>query len=333
MIIYDIIAINILGSRFQKQYFQCHKLSLVAAVLLLMVQIFIDYKRPLTQQILDGHTTYKISQALHIQNKRRQRMGQECSKIHPIGIKQQKRYHKQLMVDDKHRIAYCYIPKAGSSHWRRTLTKFKYPHLKQSYIHIMYNNHSGYLGHSRFNETMRTYIMNYYFKFTFVRNPYSRLYSAYVDKLCQHRPHDINYQKIYGTEIMKRYRPNASAIEKQTGWTVTFEEFLRYVTDGLHEGRMMDHHWETYEHLCNPCKINYDFIGDIESQNNEESNALLHIIGADIAVFPSGRNKTKKEKLRDAYSKIPQYVIERVKEEFKNDFKLFGYDINTFDSL
>ena len=78
-------------------------------------------------------------------------------------------------------------------------------------------------------------------------------------------------------KIIAKYRPNATDTEKKTGWTVTFEEFLRYVTDGLREGivkRYWDH-WDTYEQLCNPCQVKYDFIGDIESENNKESNALL----------------------------------------------------------
>ena len=131
--------------------------------------------------------------------------------------------------------------------------------------------------------------------------------------------------------ILRMYHKNATKAMLWTGTGVTFEEFLRYVTDQLRNRNWMDEHWNTYVDLCSPCQVQYDYIGKIESQNSE-TNALLHIIGADAVIpkFPEAYNNTGDTygHLREIYKTVPQSVIDQVKLQYKDDFQLFSYDTN-----
>ena len=52
----------------------------------------------------------------------------------------------------------------------------------------------------------------------------------------------------------------------ETGEDVTFEEFVQYVLQQADVGQdRLDSHWRPQYNLCQPCHINYDFIGHYET--------------------------------------------------------------------
>lgn len=94
--------------------------------------------------------------------------------------------------------------------------------------------------------------------FIFVRDPYQRLLSAYVNKFLS--PNAF-YWGSFGKQIIADYRPGASRQAKKCGHDVTFSEFLRYVS----ESSDSDPHWTSVHRLCSPCHYAYKFIGKAES--------------------------------------------------------------------
>ena len=42
---------------------------------------------------------------------------------------------------------------------------------------------------------------------------------------------------------------------------ISFQEFITYVANRILDGKNVDEHIDTYEHLCQPCVINYAFLG------------------------------------------------------------------------
>jgi hypothetical protein len=100
-------------------------------------------------------------------------------------------------------------------------------------------------------------------KFMFVRDPYSRVLSGYVDKLfC---PNEAYQKTSLGAFIVSEIREDASSLSLHCGHDVTFPEFVKYII--LSEKRRIyrDRHFTPmYEH-CRPCQIPYDFIGKFES--------------------------------------------------------------------
>lgn len=105
------------------------------------------------------------------------------------------------------------------------------------------------------------------FTYMFVREPYGRLFSFYVDKLMASNPY---YWKVVGIQITKnRLIPN------KCGHDVTFSEFIKYAVSTLSTGKDVDPHWVEMEKNCRTCDILYDYIGKMETfaQNADE---ILH---------------------------------------------------------
>ena len=77
------------------------------------------------------------------------------------------------------------------------------------------------------------------------RDPYSRLFSAFIDKLFL----PINYPLAVG--IVQRQRKNNSSCANN----LTFEEFLIDIITSVREGKKIDVHWTPIVNLCKPCGV------------------------------------------------------------------------------
>lgn len=103
-----------------------------------------------------------------------------------------------------------------------------------------------------------------YYKFMFVRDPYARLLSAYIDKIFAPNP---TFWSMIGKEQIKRFRPE-SAPRAPCHSDLSFEEYVRAVTTNHRQpqetGRV-DCHDESFMGACHPCEVDYSFIGKMES--------------------------------------------------------------------
>ena len=105
-----------------------------------------------------------------------------------------------------------------------------------------------------------------HFKFTFVREPFERILSAYKDKFVYPRfPRPM--LELHGRAILRTVRPNASKSALDKLDDITFREFIEYlVTKGSDKTTpVMDWHWDNYVNICGMCAVNYDFIGHYET--------------------------------------------------------------------
>ena len=157
-----------------------------------------------------------------------------------------------------------------------------------------------------------------YFKFLFVREPLHRLLSAYKDKFIGY---DLGVSSSSRNAIVKSYRPhdyyNASVKN-----LVSFPEFIKYFSSNISR----DQHWRQYEKLCHPCVINYDFIGHLETLE-EDAPLLLKMAGIDDRVtFPPVHKSTSSSEVLEYYSQVPSEYITRIGELYRSDFEMFGYD-------
>jgi hypothetical protein len=93
------------------------------------------------------------------------------------------------------------------------------------------------------------------FKFVIVRDPYSRLVSAYADKILEGyaRRGDLWIEKIKKTAAKHKVKLS----EK-----ITFEEFVRVVS--LQSEAEMDVHWRQQYHVARFDLIKFDFVGRTE---------------------------------------------------------------------
>jgi len=250
------------------------------------------------------------------QEKRKLQLVSYCKKTKPVSTLQL-RYLKHLIVDNKHKIVYCYIPKVACTTWKKTMA-----HL----VGLNYINRS--VHNLRFellsfqSQSKARYILNNYYKFMFVREPFERLLSAYKDKFTR-KSNDVS--KKYGGKIKRSVRLRLGSNASHSDADIKFSDFILYLIDTSRKGGRLNEHWHHYDRLCYPCEINYDFIGHYETLE-EDARLVLHEAGVDRLVsFPPVRYTATKDDLRRFYSGIPQEDVSELRRIYRRDFEMFGY--------
>lgn len=148
------------------------------------------------------------------------------------------------------------------------------------------------------------------FVFTFVRNPFVRVLSAYLNQIVKHR----------NTEHWGRF-----SVQHGLGDTdLSFQDFLRLVADSPHDG--LDPHWRPQYCSVAPRLIPYDFIGTVENLNHDLRLVLGRIFGESTPVSDYAPHRT------DATAKIQAYYgpaeIKLVQRIYQEDFASLGYDLD-----
>ena len=97
------------------------------------------------------------------------------------------------------------------------------------------------------------------FRNAFVRNPYSRMFSAYVDKAYAPNPF---YWDQWGKKAIRLFRKKTERQSARCGHNATFAEVMSYANKILYKS---DIHFLPISKLCRPCQYQYHFIGKMET--------------------------------------------------------------------
>ncbi|KAM8946710.1 carbohydrate sulfotransferase 8 isoform 2-T2 [Pelodytes ibericus] len=262
------------------------------------------------------------------QRERKKLMQDICSKYKSGTRRIITPYHvSRIFVEDKHKLLYCEVPKAGCSNWKRVLMVLN--GLASSTKDIQHNtvHYGNYLKRlDSFDRNGIFYRLNTYTKMIFIREPFERLVSAFRDKF----EHANNYyHPVFGKAIISRYRVNATKEALRTGSGVLFKEFIQYLLD-VHRPVGMDIHWDHVSRLCSPCLIDYDFIGKFESME-EDANFLLHLIGAPPNLtFPRFKDRHSNEE-RTTNKITQQYFAQLSPTERQRSFDFYYMDYQMFN--
>lgn len=265
-----------------------------------------------------------------IQKSRRRLLADVCARYQPgVGQHRLSRQHlSRVYVEDRSRLLYCEVPKAGCSNWKRVLMVLgggasstrDIPH---DVVH--YANHLRRL--ESFNRSDVARRLRSYTKVLFVREPFQRLVSAFRDKFESPNPY---YHSVFGRPIISRYRPNASPRALHSGAGVTFREFVQYLLDARRPVGM-DIHWEPVSQLCHPCLLGYDFIGRFE-RLQEEADFLLRSVGAPSTLgFPSFKDRNPREErtssaiTRRYFAQLNATERQRAFDFYYMDYLMFNY--------
>lgn len=189
---------------------------------------------------------------------------------------------------------------------------------------FLFKNGLKYLSHYTPSEIDN--ILSTYFKFMFVRHPIDRLVSAYRDKFRTTKPNA--YTKDVGRRILLLRKNRASLNDVTSGLGVQFSEFAHYLAttkDPMYE------HWTSYEELCEPCFVQYDFIGKMETMK-EDLDYVLSRIWPDESDkwFPHPPWANHSPTLTSYFwSLVPSIDKKRIQAKYENDFQLFSYRHST----
>jgi hypothetical protein len=148
-------------------------------------------------------------------------------------------------------------------------------------------------------------IINDYWKFSVVRNPYNRLLSAYLDKIIGCRP-----QKMWVTSFLKCHFYEFISLEK----------FIYYLECG---GIKDDIHWALQTEIIFIPIDKIDFIGRVENLKQDMQFITKKIFGKNLDMQNFRLNKT------DSVLKIDGLLTNDLKKRiykiYEKDFKLLGY--------
>lgn len=241
----------------------------------------------------------------------------------------------RIFVEDRYKLLYCEVPKAGCSNWKRVLMVLNGSASSTRDIsHNTAHFANGLRQLESYNRSGAAERLRAYTKFLFVREPFERLVSAFRDKFESSSPY---YHSVFGRAIIAKYRPNATSTALRTGDGVTFREFVHYLLD-VHRPVGMDIHWDTVSQLCSPCVVAYNFIGKLESQQ-EDAGFLLQSIGAPrnltYPVFKDrnpGAERTSLSITQRYFAQLSAAERQRLFDFYYMDYQMFNYS-KPFDEL
>jgi hypothetical protein len=149
-----------------------------------------------------------------------------------------------------------------------------------------------------------------YFLFTFVRNPYSRLLSAYLDKIAGRGDSSVDYNSVV----------KACGVERHTD--VSFELFVGYLEN---RGLWANPHWAPQVAMIPVKPARLGFIGRVESLERDLATVIDRIFGAGTFVS----TQTRADGRQHATSRIEQFyddeLARRVYGLYRQDFDTFAY--------
>ena len=154
------------------------------------------------------------------------------------------------------------------------------------------------------------YRLTNYFKFMFIRHPLTRLVSGFREKFNNRTdPHDRAFYHL----IPKIYNYSHKAgkpLGRKSEVNISFTDFVTFLFSPERKGMQRNEHWNTITHLCSPCEVMYDFIGEHE-HFVRDTNYLLSTVFNSKKSIPAPRRPTKTDKT-DAlkyFHKVPKKLL------------------------
>lgn len=169
-----------------------------------------------------------------------------------------------------------------------------------------------------------------YTKFLFVRDPFVRIISAFRNKF---EESNSEFYTLFGKVLLRLYGNQPTPPENiyesiKMGIRPSFHQFIQYLIDPQTEKQKpFDDHWQQVYRMCHPCQIQYDFVGHLETID-EDAEHLLRVLRVDNVVeFPGAgsRNVSDSSWVSDWFKGIPVEELGKLFKLFEPDFRLFGY--------
>lgn len=170
----------------------------------------------------------------------------------------------KTIVETRHRILFCPVQKAGSTFWKKTLKAMNSQGKFTSPYQVGRQNKRYTELYQDFRKSRPKYMRNLFMKYAVsllvVRDPYTKLFSAYVDKL--YHPNYL-FWKVTGQPVQQMTN---NSHRSSCGNNISFSEFIKYIIFQSNRigGSLNTHFTPVYKH-CDPCRAKYDYIMKFEN--------------------------------------------------------------------
>lgn len=232
-----------------------------------------------------------------------------------------------LIVDDRNRILYCYVPKVACTNWKRVMliltgrTNETSPlSIRSDSVHRM----NVFTKLSQLEPDAIRHRLQTYTKFLFVRHPIERVLSAFRNKFQKNYTSSAYFKKRFGVKIIKKYRQGIDPAQvPATGDGVKFPEFVSYLIDTKRS--QLNEHWAPVSDMCHPCAVRYQIIGKYETLA-EDSEYILRKVGAPPSLhFPEIIPSKTTGFVESYFDMLSEEQQRDLIEIYRDDFEIFGY--------
>ena len=254
-----------------------------------------------------------------------------------------------ITTEETKRLAYCHVPKVASTLWMLTFAEMN--HMEDN-LTMYLNNHlalhgvifSDFSFEVRSEKEINDINTSKLFKFVFIRHPFERLVSAYHDKFEYTKQAEMmvpyfQHQIIkYMFKSLRKPKPTQMKTRARNPLDIdmSFENFINFVLEEASYSKISEpsKHWWPYSDLCKMCKIEFDFIGEIESLQTDVRCILKHFKSYTLLQKMLDRIKKKindaggthtKNMTLEYFSKLSKETIQKLYYFYKVDFDLGRY--------
>ncbi|XP_052784397.1 carbohydrate sulfotransferase 9-like [Mya arenaria] len=230
-----------------------------------------------------------------------------------------------------HSILYCPISKIGTKFFGKVLQ-----YLVTNSTYASQYNDNGKYGHKiiqkieksrELNDMQHSAELNVTTAFMFVRNPYARLFSAYVDKI-----YTPNFGM--GDTIGREAATTVRNYTKDSNYKhdITFREFVQYILKLDKDHKTIDGHFRPMSDHCDACAVPYTFIGQLETLQDDVSY-LMNQWRNEFPYFKFKFNDFEKESaIHDARYEVGKLFFNRKYPDDKN-FPFYNKSVRIWCSL
>jgi hypothetical protein len=219
-----------------------------------------------------------------------------------------------LVILRRYRLVFCPVPKVACSSWKRTIRRaMGFEDWEDTDPHDRRRNGLVYLNRASRSQRTALLVRPDYVRALFVRNPWTRVVSAFRSKLEGKTLDDI------------RETPSsflAPIFEETHPGPLTLDDFLDYL-----EGRppdRMNEHFQPQSHIAGLGRVRYDFIGRFEELLSD-AERLVALCGLPSFYSGSvGRDATHTDRVASDYLDTDR--IDRIRGIYQEDVELLGYE-------
>ena len=244
--------------------------------------------------------------------------------------------YRNVYFDHNSRVMLCEIPKVASSTWLAVM--FNNTEWGKSFGIEKLQSH-GFVHNPKFKKFLNSegkydpVKHANYTKFMIVRHPFDRVISAYKNKA--HRTRFWNgkmndlYEDIRNYTVTTFKHPNLTA-QQRGEYVPTFPEFVDF---SLYRD---DKHWRSYQHFCDPCQVQYDYILRLETMQRDSEVFMSEVYPAAGPIPVSNPSQTKDNsstdwvspKTLEMFSQLSEETLKKLYNKYAFDLEFYGYSFN-----
>jgi len=232
-------------------------------------------------------------------------------------------YAKRIIVSERNKFIYCPTPKVANSNWKYLIRKLEgyddYMDLPKA--HDYKSSGLRYLSDYSPAEVEHLLFRSDFYKFVFVRDPYTRVLSCYVDKFQNRSATKEDYQIWMGQLYDWKY------VRDHDVMTLPRPSFRAFIDELLKQDpSRMNEHWMPQAYVCGFGEVPYDFVGRFERLKGDARKVLERLGFADEQ-FPTqaeiGFPATGSAKLVGDLYTLETMLKARLL--YDTDFSILGY--------